>query len=121
MKILFKVTIAIVFTIFMCSCVQKTYDKTVLYCLDTRAIDDVRTVGIRGNDKPLNWESDFPMKLDTKDNLYKAYVTTKTGYLNTEIKFTVNGEFELKDASNRKVSLHENDTVKYVAVFNQPK
>lgn len=121
MKILFKIVGIMMFLCFMNSCVQKAHDKTVLYCLDARGIKDITSVGIRGNDKPLSWEYDFPMKLDTNDSLYKAFVTTKTGYLTTEIKFVVNGEFELRDSPNRKIRLEEKDTVKYVGVYNRLK
>ncbi len=100
-------------------CVQKSYDRTVLYVLDTKGIPNVKTVGIRGNDNPLSWEKDYLMVLDPNDSLYKATVTTRTGYLFTEIKFVVNGEFEFKDQPNRKIDFEKKDTIVYKAVFNK--
>jgi len=44
------------------SCVQKSYQKTVIFTLKTGGIKDIKTVGIRGNDKPLSWEADTAMK-----------------------------------------------------------
>jgi len=120
MKKLYKYT-AIISIVLLCSCVQKSYNKTVLYTLKVNNIKDIKSVGIRGNDKPLTWNTDYPLTLDKKDGLYRAYVTTKTGYLSTECKFVVNGEFEFAEKPNRKIMFNNNDTIVYHAVFNQEK
>ncbi|OYU81781.1 MAG: hypothetical protein CFE23_02540 [Flavobacterium sp. BFFFF1] len=101
------------------SCVQPSYNRTVVFELDAKAVKDIKTVGIRGNDKPLNWENDYPMQFDPKDSLYKATVTGKTGYLFTEFKFVVNGDFELKERDNRKVYFKNQDTIVYKATFDK--
>jgi len=75
-------------------------------------------VGLRGNDKPLNWNADYEMKVLVKDSLYKAIITYKTGYKFTEAKFTVNGEFELQSSANRRVTFSNGDTTTYRATFN---
>lgn len=101
-------------------CVQKSYKRVVVFQLNTAGIPNIQTVGIRGEGNPLSWNSDIEMKPITKDSLYTATITTISGYLFTEIKFTINGTFELQEADNRKVIFSNGDTTFYRAVFNQP-
>jgi hypothetical protein len=82
---------------------------------------NIEQVGIRGNGNPLNWEQDYPMTALIKDSVYTASFQTRTAFQYTEIKFTVNGEWELAEQPNRKVYYESNrDTVFIQAVFNQP-
>jgi hypothetical protein len=106
--------------LFVSSCVQKAYKKTVVVMLTVPNGKNLKTVGIRGNGKPLSWDNDFEMKEVVKDSLYTAIVTTTTGYKFAEIKFTVNGEFELKEQPNRRVVFAATDTTFYSAVFDVP-
>lgn len=99
-------------------CVQKTYKKTVVLTLTVQNMKDIKTAGIRGNGKPLSWDTDFEMKEVIKDSIYTATATTNTGYTFAEIKFTLNGEFELKDQPNRRLVFSDGDTTYYNAVFN---
>lgn len=99
------------------SCVQKSYNRTVIFNLDVNGIKKIKTVGIRGNDKPLSWDYDYAMTLG-KDSIYTATITEATGYRFTSIKFTVNGDFELKEKANRKIYFEDKDTVVYYAKFN---
>ena len=112
---------AIIFFCITNGCVQKSYTKTAVVTLSVANIKDIRSVGIRGNGKPLSWDSDFEMKTVIKDSLYTATVTTNTGYKFAEIKFTMNGEFELKEQPNRRVVFSDKDTTYYNAVFNTNK
>lgn len=100
------------------SCVQKSYDRTIRFRLHSNGIKDVSSAGVRGNDKPLNWEVDFPLRFDPTDSTYVGEVTMNTGYLFTEFKFTLNGEFELREKQNRKLIFKDQDTVIYNAYFN---
>jgi hypothetical protein len=97
------VLIAIVTTMLLSSCVQKTYKRTVAITVDVSAVDNIQTVGLRGNGKPLSWETDYPMQEVVKDSLYQAIITTETGYLVAEGKCTVNGAFELQNKPNRSI------------------
>lgn len=99
------------------SCVQKSYEQTVVVLLDVSALKDVKFVGVRGNDKPFSWDNDAEMQMIKKDSLYKTTVTIKTGYLFTEIKFTVNGDFELKEKENRRIYFDKSITTTYKATF----
>ena len=102
------------------SCVQKSYKRTVVFNLDTRTTKNVITVGICGENFPLSWNKDLKMKLD-KDGIYKAKIIFETGYKFAEVKFTINGDFELKDMPNRKVVFATNGTTNYNAVYNVEK
>ena len=99
-------------------CVQKAADKTVVYLLDVSGHPHVQQVGLRGRDKPLSWDYDLVLTPLKKDSLYRAVVTTRTGYKITEVKFTLNGEFELKDQDNRRIEFGPRDTAVYRARFN---
>jgi hypothetical protein len=101
------------------SCVQKSYNQTVTVILNVSGIKDIKTVGVRGAGKPLSWKEDFEMKPLIKDSLYTATFSGKTGYLFTEIKFVVNGEFELKDKDNRRVYFDKSTKTIYKATFDK--
>ena len=113
------VIIAIVFSLLVTSCVQKTYKKTVVFTLDVSEIKNVKKVGICGNDKPLSWDYDTEMKAIKKDSLYQITLTGETGYKFTEVKFVVNDTFEFQNEDNRRVLFSEKDTTFYKAKFNK--
>ncbi len=100
-------------------CVQKAFKKTAVITLTVHNMKAVKTVGIRGNGKPLSWDYDLEMKELVKDSLYTATVTAVTGYKFAEIKFTVNGDFELKEKPNRRVQFDDGDTTFYNATFDK--
>ena len=101
------------------SCVQKSYYQTITVLLDVSKIPNIKSVGVRGNDNPLSWREDFAMKPLVKDSLYTATFSGKTGLLFTEIKFVVNGEFELTDQDNRRVFFNKSRKTIYKATFNK--
>lgn len=109
------------FVLSLASCVQKSYKKTVVVTLRVSNKKDIKSAGIRGGGKPLSWENDLDMKPVVKDSLYTATVTAVTGYRFVEIKFTVNGDFELKDKPNRRVIFSDKDTTFYNAEFDSSK
>lgn len=117
MKNLYKLLPVLI--ICLSACVQKTYKKTVVFTLVVNNIKDIQTVGLRGNGNPLSWETDYPLQTIVKDSLYRVTVSTITGYKIAEVKFTVNGDFELKNQPNRRIPLHDNDTTYYNAVFDK--
>lgn len=117
MKIIKHIIIFLSF-IFLVSCVQKSSKKTVILKLNVQDIKNIQSVGIRGNDKPLSWNYDFELKPIIKDTLYGATFSVNTGYKFTEAKFTVNGQFELNEKSNRRIFFSENDTTIYKAKFD---
>ena len=118
-----KYSVILISTLFLAlaGCVQKSYTKTVVFTLQVSNTKDIKTVGIRGQGKPLSWDNDVEMKPVVKDALYTATITAVTGYKFAEIKFTVNGDFELKEQPNRRVVFSDKDTTYYNAVFNANK
>ncbi|MBX9735136.1 MAG: hypothetical protein K2X37_13860 [Chitinophagaceae bacterium] len=101
------------------ACVQKTYKRIVVVELIVKGKKDIQTVGIRGNGKPLSWDTDLPLAPVVKDSLYRTTITAVTGYKFAECKFTVNGEFELNNKPDRRVEFNEGDTTFFKAVFNE--
>jgi putative oxidoreductase len=99
-------------------CVQKSKTETVVVKLNVAGMKDIQSVGIRGNEKPLGWDYDMELKPIVKDSLYTATFSLLTGYKFTEVKFTVNGQFELNDKSNRRISFSGKDTTVYEAKFD---
>jgi putative oxidoreductase len=102
-------------------CVQKSSKKTIFLKLHTEGNPKIQTVGVRGSDKPLSWDYDFEMKPVTKDSIYETTYSFVTGYAFTELKFTINGQFELNNHGNRRIVFGKNDTIIYEARFNEPK
>jgi hypothetical protein len=86
----------------------------VVITLDVSKVKDVQSVGIRGNGKPLSWETDYPMQEIVKDSLYKAIINTDTGYLFAEGKCTVNGNFEMPNKPNRRIVFDTKKDTTYV-------
>lgn len=83
--------------------VQPTTRQKVTYLLDVSGMKGVQAVGIRGSDKPLNWDQDLELQPIVKDSLYRATVTYQTGYRFTQVKFLVNDQMELNGQDNRQV------------------
>jgi hypothetical protein len=116
LKLIFSILLVMSF-----SCVQKTKKYPVRCILDVSKLKDVNTAGIRGSGAPLDWQNDFEMKTLIEDSLYVADITFDTGYIGTEIKFTVNGQFELAGRDNRRIIFDTgSDTTIYKAIFDVP-
>lgn len=100
------------------SCVQKSYTRKVTLLLNVSGNKYIKSVGIRGENKPFSWNDDTEMEIVKKDSLYKKTFEINTGRLCTELKFTINGEFEFQDQENRKVYFNQNGETVYKATFN---
>lgn len=103
------------------SCVQKSYKRTVVLKLKVAGINGIQAVGLRGNDKPLSWNEDLLLVPVIKDSVYTGTFSSITGYNFTEIKFTINGDYELKEKENRRIYFNNRDTTYYEAAFNEEK
>jgi hypothetical protein len=110
--------IALLLSLILTSCVQKTYQRIVVFTLDASEIKNIKTVGIKGNDKPLSWSKSSEMRAIKKDSLYQSTITFETGYTFTEIKFMVNDSLEFENQDNRRVNFSTTDTTFYKAKFN---
>ena len=104
---------------FTTACVQKTFKKTVVFQLDAAQVKNIKTVGIRGGNKPLKWSRNTDMKIMQPDSMYTTTLTFITGYKFVEMKFMVNDEFELKNKDNRRVYFSDKDITIYKAVFDK--
>lgn len=108
-----------IYMICFTSCVQKAYDQKITLTVDVSKIDTtIFKVGVRGNDQPMSWEQDLPMKEIIKDSIYQVDFAIHTGYKFTEFKFVVNDDFELKDQANRKLYFEDDQKTIYKAIFN---
>jgi putative oxidoreductase len=103
------------------SCVQKSSVKTVVVRLNVAGQKNIQEVGVRGQGKPLSWQQDMELTPIVKDSLYHATFSVLTGYKFVEAKFTINGQFELQDADNRKIEFGAGDTTLYEATFGVAK
>lgn len=110
---------ALLLALFLTSCVQKTYKKTVVFTVDVSEIKNIKKVGIRGNDKPLSWDFDTEMKVVKKDSVYEITTIFETGYQFTEVKFVVNDSIEFQNEDNRRIVFSEKDTTYFYAKFNE--
>ncbi len=105
--------------IFNISCVQKTTNQTITFELNVKGIPNIKTVEIRIDNEAIKWEKEMEMKPIIKDSLYSLTLTGKTGYLFTEVKFKINGEYELKELPNRKVIFDKSGTTLFKSTFNK--
>lgn len=110
---------AILLSLFLTSCVQKTYKKTVVFRVDVSEIKNIKKVAIRGNDNPLSWEYDTEMKVVKKDSVYEITTIFETGYQFTEVKFVVNDSTEFQNEDNRRIDFSKKDTTYFKAKFNK--
>jgi putative oxidoreductase len=105
--------------VLLMSGVQPTKIQTVTVQVTLPHKTPVSTIGVRGNDSPLNWDSDFAMKEVIKDSIYTAQFKINTGFKFTRIKFALNGDIELKDQDKRYILFDEKTTnTSYKAVYN---
>ena len=113
----FYLLVALIVTALLTNCVQKTSKKTVIFRVDVTNQKNIETVGIRG-EKPLDWNYDNQLKVVKKDSVYTITKTFVTGYKFVEVKFTINGNFELQNRDNRRVYFTNSGTTYYKCKFN---
>ncbi len=117
----FNLFISFVLLFGLLSCVQKSSKKTIIVKLNVEGIKNIQSVGMRGSEKPLNWDYDLELKPIIKNKLYTTTFSIITGYKFTEAKFTVNGQFELNNKNNRRLVFNNSDTTVYEAKYNVEK
>lgn len=77
--------------------------NTVTLKVDVNNLENVNTVSIRGNVKPLIQDKDYNLTDTNKDGIYEATFKFNTNKKNVSFKFLVNGEMELEGADERKL------------------
>ncbi|AWH86394.1 hypothetical protein HYN59_15320 [Flavobacterium album] len=100
------------------SCVQPTTTRNITFTLSAKGIPPGSTASVRGGDKPLSWQQDTPMQLDSIAGQYRLTVTMATGYRFTEYKYVVNGQFEFPEGANRKAVFGADKEVVLNDTFN---
>ncbi|MDG2433823.1 hypothetical protein [Flavobacterium sp.] len=113
------IVLVLILSLFLTNCVQKTVKRTVVFRLNTANMAEIKKVGIKGKDKPFNWDYATEMKTIQKDSLYELMTTFDTGYNYTEIKFMVNDSLEFENEDNRRVDFTASDTTFYNATFKK--
>lgn len=113
-------TIAILFTLFLSSCVQEEFDKTITFQVDTNGIEDMETLGIKGDFLPNRWDETVLLSDDDKDGIFEITFEEKTAQYGIEFKFVKNNtEFELEDQDNREIVFkYQPETIVYKTTFN---
>lgn len=115
-----RVTLILITTILFASCVQETHKKEITFLVDMNGVEDVRSVGIRGNFLPDQWRKTVPMSDEDNDGIYQITFAEKTAAYGIEFKFVKNdNEFELQGKDNREIVFeYRPETITYKAIFN---
>ncbi|CAL2090686.1 hypothetical protein [Tenacibaculum sp. 190524A05c] len=116
MKKLAILIIAIITT----SCVQEQHLKTVQVKIDMRGVEDVKSIGVKGNFTNPRWKVEVPLTDEDKDGIYETSLSQKTAVSGIEFKFVKNGEiYELKGKPNRVLRFeYKPENIIYATKFN---
>ncbi len=116
MKKLAILIIAIITT----SCVQEQHLKTVQVKIDMRGVEDVKSIGVKGNFTNPRWKVEVPLTDEDKDGIYETSFSQKTAVSGIEFKFVKNGEiYELKGKPNRVLRFeYKPENIIYATKFN---
>lgn len=116
-----RAMLILIAAIVFASCVQETHKKEVTFWVDMNGVEDVRSVGIRGNFLPDQWKKTVPMTDEDNDGIYQITFTEKTAVYGIEFKFVKNdNEFELPGKNNREIVFeYRPETITYSATFNK--
>ncbi len=104
------------------SCVQETHVKEIHFQVDTRSVQNIGPVGIRGSLPPLSWNETFELSDPDGDGVFTGKVLVDTGHSSMSFKFvTQDGSFELANQNNRNLDFeYKPEKIKYSAVWNNP-
>ncbi|NNK87086.1 MAG: hypothetical protein HKO90_02275 [Flavobacteriaceae bacterium] len=102
------------------SCVQETHIKTITFELDARTIENMESIGIRGNMPPLSWNENFQLTDKNGDSIYTATMEINTAQNQLRFKFVKNAsEFELENQDNRLIPFdYKPETILYQTKFD---
>ena len=118
-----NVTIICLFMfIFFNSCVQKTKNQIVKFYVDTNGIENINSVGVRGQIYPLNWNKNFELNDKNSDKIYEGEITFDIPFDFVELKFVKNqNQFELLDQPNRRVYFDASGNTEFSVRFDENK
>ena len=106
--------------VLLTSCVQKEFDKKITFVLGTNGIENIKSLGIRGNFLPNQWKKTVPLTDDNNDGIYEITFNEKTAVYGVSFKFIKNeNEYELIDEKNRQLVFeYKPETIIYKTKFN---
>ncbi|SNR17413.1 hypothetical protein [Tenacibaculum jejuense] len=104
------------------SCVQKQHIKEVTIKVDTKGIQDVKTIGVKGNFTSPRWKVEIPLTDDDNDGVFEAKLTQETAVSSIEFKLVKNNSiYELKGKPNRVLKFeYKPETIVYKVKYNDP-
>ena len=105
------------------NCVQEEYEKTITFKVDTNGIEDIESLGIRGDFLPNQWRESVPLTDDDNDGIYEISFSEKTASYGINFKFVKNGfDYELKEQDNREIVFeYKPENITYITTFNNAK
>lgn len=116
-------TILITIIVFgLISCVQKQHIKNVTFKVDVTGIENIQTIGVKGNFTNPSWKVEIPLRDTDKDGVFETTLIKETAINNIEFKFVKNGKvYELKDKPNRILQFeYKPETIIYKVKFDDP-
>jgi hypothetical protein len=120
MKKIYSLIALVSATLFITSCVQPTKEFTIHFKVDMNEMEDVYSAALIGGYNPLRWNKITPMQDLDSNGIYDTTITFDIPYKFLEFKFVANGKtIELEGEENRRVYFEEEDTITYIAKFNQ--
>lgn len=107
-------------TLVFSSCVQKEFEKEITFLVDTNGIENIESLGIRGNFLPNQWRESYPLTDTNNDGIYEVRFKEKTAVYGINFKFVKNGnDYELKGNDNREIIFeYKPETIIYETTFN---
>lgn len=116
------ITILVLSIVFFSSCVQEEYNKQVTFKVDTNGLENIESIGIRGNFLPNQWRESIALSDENNDGVYEITFNEKTAVYGISFKFTKNGnDYELKGKENREIVFeYKPETIIYKTKFNNP-
>jgi len=105
------------------NCVQEEHEKKVTIQVDMNGVDNLESVGIRGDFLPNQWRETVPMTDHNNDGIYEISFSEKTAVYAIEFKFVKNNkEYELEGKDNRQLVFeYKPETIVYKAKYNNNK
>ena len=114
--------ICLLMFIFFNSCVQNTKKQIVKFYVDTNGIENINSVGVRGQIYPLNWNKNFELNDKNSDKIYEGEITFDIPFDFVELKFVKNqNQFELLDQPNRRVYFDASGNTEFSVRFDENK
>lgn len=117
------ITLAVVTLLIFTNCVQQEFEKTITFKVDTNGIEDLESLGIRGDFLPNQWRESVPLTDANNDGIYEITFTENTAYYGISFKFVKNGfDYELKEQDNRELVFeYKPENITYITKFNNSK